>query len=114
MHVWLLFKTHRAPPCSLTLVHGLFLAISPPLLTLARAHTRSRGPNVRRGAGEGGEEVIDVKKRHIVSYSTTRVKVQWAPYVTIGEKPQIIILGRKFDRQFAGRRGRGGAASYGI
>ena len=49
-----------------------------------------------------------------MSNPTTRVKVQWAPYVTIGEKPQIIILGRKFDRQFAGRRGRGGAASYGI
>ena len=114
MHVWLLFRTHRAPPCTLTLVHGLFLAISPPLLTLVGVPNASRGPNVRRGAGEGGEEVIDVKKRHIVSYSTTMVKVQWGPYVAIGEKPQIIILGRKFGRQFAGRRGRGGAASYGI
>ena len=32
---------------------------------------RPRGPNVRRGAGEGGSGASDRVKRHILSYSTT-------------------------------------------
>ena len=71
------------------------MAISPPLLTLARAHTRSPGPNVRRGAGEGEGGNTQARRRHIVSNPTTRVKEQGCPYVTIGKKPQITILVHK-------------------
>ena len=71
------------------------MAISPPLLTLARAHTRSPGPNVRRGAGEGDDGSKQASKRHIVSNPPTRVKEQGCPYVTICKKPQITILVHK-------------------
>ena len=108
------FKTHRAPPCSLTLVVGLFLAISPPLLTLVGAPNASRGPNVRRGAGEGDDGNTQARRRHIVSNPTTRVKVGGAPYVTIGKKPQITILVHKCAGWPEARRARGGAASHGI
>ncbi len=114
MHVWLLFRTHRAPPCSLTLVDGLFLAISPPLLTLARAHTTPPGPNVRRGAGGGGGGNIQAIKRHIVSNPPTRVKEAGVPYVNIGKMPQITILVHKCAGWPEARRARGGAASHGI
>ena len=114
MDVGLLFRTHRAPPCFLTLVGGLFSAISPPLLTLASAHTTTPGPNVRRGAGGGQGGNIPGVKRHIVSYPPTRVKEAGVPYVNIGKMPKITILARKSADYAMARRPRGGPASHGI
>ena len=90
------------------------MAKSPPLLTLARAHTTPPGPNVRRGAGGGGGGNIQAIKRHIVSNPPTRVKGAGVPYVNIGKMPQITILVHKCAGWPEARRAMGGAASHGI